>query len=63
MEMQTYMQLMEELYSAMKDKSEVTRRYRHGLAKHIQMMEMMKSKHTESQEVQEYMEYMLGQYP
>lgn len=60
--MQAYMQSMEELYSAMKDKIEVTRRYRHDLAKHIQMLETMTSKYTESQEVYAYMEYMLGQY-
>lgn len=56
------MQSMEELYTAMKDKIEVTRKYRHDLAKHIQMLETMTSKYTESQEVHAYMEYMLGQY-
>lgn len=60
--MQAYMQSMEELYSAMKDKIEVTRRYRHDLAKHIQMLETMAGKAAGSQEMQEYMQYMLDQY-
>ncbi|WP_346908565.1 GHKL domain-containing protein [Faecalicatena orotica] len=53
--MQMYMLSMQEFYSAIQNRIEATRRYRHDLAKHIQTLEHLLEKHGEAQEMQEYM--------
>lgn len=60
--MQMYMLSMQEFYSAIQNRIEATRRYRHDLAKHIQTLERLLEQHGEAQEMQEYMEDLQGRY-
>lgn len=53
--MQMYMLSMQEFYSAIQNRIEATRRYRHDLAKHIQTLERLLEQQGEAQEMQEYM--------
>lgn len=56
-----YMQSMQELYIALQKRIEVTRRYRHDLAKHIQTLEMfLENQENDSQEMKSYMENLAG---
>lgn len=61
--MQTYMQSMEELYAAIQDRIEATRRYRHDLAKHIQTLEvLLDQQEEENKEMREYMDDLVGRF-
>lgn len=60
--MQMYMLSMQEFYSAIQNRIEATRRYRHDLAKHIQTLERLLEQHGEAQEMQEYMEDLQDRY-
>lgn len=57
---QAYMDSMEGLYSAIQDRIEATRRYRHDLAKHIQTLEMLLLKR--NQEIQFYLDELKSRY-
>lgn len=61
-QLQMYISAMEDFYQEIKDKIDATRKYRHDLAKHIQMMEQILVTYQGGQDVSESVEKLRTEY-
>ena len=61
-QLQMYISAMEDFYQEIKDKIDATRKYRHDLVKHIQMMEQILVTYQDGQDVSESVEKLRTEY-
>ena len=61
-QVQMYISAMEDFYQEIKDKIDATRKYRHDLVKHIQMMEQILVTYQDGQDVSESVEKLRTEY-
>lgn len=60
--MNMYLLSIQEFYVAIQEQIEQMRRYRHDLAKHVQILEMMQEKNVENEELKKYEKWLKAEY-
>lgn len=60
--MNLYLLSVQEFYVAIQDQIEQMRRYRHDLAKHVQILEMLQENNVEQEELKKYSDWLRSEY-